>query len=609
MTAGKITLFGVIAGAVLSATTFAAYFQVLVPFSYADDVTTSVTVLNTPPQWTTFAHEQTESSTSTPTNAGARLYFEALGDDSNLDDYWLIICKTATAPTPNSNAAPTCSGGVGNQWAVSGQTVSGQIATAGTTTTETGQFVNESNDWYGWICDGNITLPQCNLTYTNSTGPTDGSPFVINHPPVFTAVVNDGPKDPGQLLTWTATATDTDMIRGGDILTLYTCKAASFSTSTKCGSAGAWATTSITYYINPTATSSIPIPTQDRLYNAYAYLVDNYSLAATSSTQGTNSSYTVNNVAPSLDGSTMSLLGTSTGNLLLTVPNGESPSFRVTMTVTDNNSCLNASSGNEIASIATTSVYRSGLTQSSCRIGTDYNTNRCYVSENTSTVFTCTQDVGTCSGASDPIVDWTCTFSFWYNADPTDAGAFYVAENWLASAIAKDDNGWVSTFTETQTGNEMLSFLAFNVSQTSISYGGLQPGQLIDPLSIATTTDLLAWGNVGLDENLYGDTMCTNWSGADTCDTKHPLPAATSTIPVNNQKFATSTVAYAAATALTSSSSPTFFALNVPKTTSTTSPQSRDTLWAINIPVAITLAGSYSGQNTIIAAKSSSAFW
>ena len=75
MTAGKVTLFTVLAGSVLSASTFAAYFEILIPFTIASTVSTTVTVLNTPPQWDTFvngvdqglAHELVPSATNTPT--------------------------------------------------------------------------------------------------------------------------------------------------------------------------------------------------------------------------------------------------------------------------------------------------------------------------------------------------------------------------------------------------------------------------------------------------------------------------------------------------------------------------------------------------------------
>src|SRR4051812_46006579 len=105
MTAGRITIFAVLSGAIIAATTLAAYFEVLVPVTSAANVNTSVTVLNTPPQWTINTHELVASATTTPTNAGARLYFRATADDSNLDNYWLIVCKTSVAPTPHVSSA------------------------------------------------------------------------------------------------------------------------------------------------------------------------------------------------------------------------------------------------------------------------------------------------------------------------------------------------------------------------------------------------------------------------------------------------------------------------------------------------------------------------
>jgi hypothetical protein len=153
----------------------------------------------------------------------------------------------------------------------------------------------------------------------------------------------------------------------------------------------------------------------------------------------------------------------------------------------------------------------------------------------------------------------------------------------------------------------MTSFLAFDVTQSSIAFGGLEPGQLNDPL--ATTTNLLAIGNVGLDEDVYGDTMCTTWTAADSCDT-NGINAAND-IPISNQKVATSSVAYASpfSYTVTSSTSPQEVTIRVPKTTATTSPQVKDTYWGINIPIAITLAGNYTGQNTITAKVSNLLFW
>src|SRR6185295_6913797 len=101
-------------------------------------------------------------------------YFDAKATDSNSDPYWLIICKTAVMPTANVSAAPTCNGGVANQWAVSAMIVAGSLATTSTTTIATAPFASENNDWYGWVCDGNITLPKCNPLYKNGE-PNDGN--------------------------------------------------------------------------------------------------------------------------------------------------------------------------------------------------------------------------------------------------------------------------------------------------------------------------------------------------------------------------------------------------------------------------------------------------
>jgi hypothetical protein len=49
--------------------------------------------------------------------------------------------------------------------------------------------------------------------------------------------------------------------------------------------------------------------------------------------------------------------------------------------------------------------------------------------------------------------------------------------------------------------------------------------------------------------------------------------------------------------------------IHVQKTTSTSTPQQKNTWWGINIPSSLTLAGDYRGQDTIIAQKSAAANW
>ena len=195
-----------------------------------------------------------------------------------------------------------------------------------------------------------------------------------------------------------------------------------------------------------------------------------------------------------------------------------------------------------------------------------------------------------------------CTYNLWFVADPTDGTATsteYSTENWLASVQVSDDNFATSTLTETQTGNEMTSFLSFNVSTATIPYGSLEPGQDTGTLNVTTT--IQATGNVGLDESLYGDDMCPTFP---TC-----FGAATNTIAIANQEFATSSLAYGSGTDLTASTSPSELEINVNKTVATATLATGDTLWGIAVPGTITLAGDYTGQNTILGIVGESSDW
>ncbi|MBI2030153.1 hypothetical protein HYT05_00865, partial [Candidatus Kaiserbacteria bacterium] len=237
--AGKITLITTLVVALVTTSTLAAYFQILVPYANADNVSTSLTVLNTPPTWTVDAQESIESSTSTPTNAGQLLTFVGTATDSSNDNYWLLICSASSTPTANNGAPPTCGSGI--MWARSATTTSGTQASAATTTIETAPFNAESNNWFAYICDGNATGAQCNAVMKRGSG-TTVSPFVINHPPVFSLIYNDTPANPGETGTWTSTASDADTIRGGDTVRLTVCKAADYATTTStCGAGGTWA--------------------------------------------------------------------------------------------------------------------------------------------------------------------------------------------------------------------------------------------------------------------------------------------------------------------------------------------------------------------------------
>lgn len=565
---------------------------------FANTATTSVTVLNTPPNWTVDAQESTESSSSTPTNSGSVLTIVGTGTDDNAENYYLLICKTGSAPTANSGAAPSCNGGISNQWAVSASTLSGTQASAATTTTEA---FAEGNNWFAWICDANVTLPKCNTVSKSGTG-TTASPFVVNHRPSFTIFIDDSPKLPGATVTWYSTSTDADIEGAADTVKLFVCKANDF-TGTACGAGGTYCSSALSAS-NPSCNVALSTPLPDRNYTAYGFVIDNHNHAASGGTHGTNSVLTVSNATPTVSAASVSLLDTDeAGALTLTTIQGQTTGFKVKFTASDDNSCIaNSSTTPEIAT-STINVYRSGVTSAGCDASGEYNANNCYPDAVSSSMWqpVCTQDAGSCLGEGDSSATWTCTFPLWYVADPTDASTQFPTENWLASVQISDKLYATSTLTDGSTGTELTSFLAYSVATTSIAYGGLQPGQQNDPLS--QTTDMSAVGNMGLNQSLYGDDMCTTYSPSNLCK-----PYATSTVPAAEQKFATSSVAYASGVAM-SSTTPYQLDVKVPKTTSTSSPQTKNTFWGIRIPSAITLAGDYIGRNTLIGVASNAADW
>lgn len=589
----------------------------------ANTATTSVTVLNTPPTWVEFAHEVASSSTSTPTNSGSTISWTAVADDSSGDNYYLIVCKTSAAPTPNPGGPPECNGGAVNRYARSGATGTNTPAVAATTTYDGDP--QEFFDWWAWICDGTNPGASCNASSTqglSNPGMWESrSPFVVNHRPTFTVIFNDTPRNPGELITWYATASDPDTYGGTatDTVRLFICRENDF-TGTSCGPGGQWANSTTSYPGNgattsdPVATTTLANPYPDAQYPGYAFVIDTHgNHAASGGVQGANRSVTVNNITPTVAAASVALLDTDgTGPLTLTQMATRTTGFRVEFTVSDQNSCQTASGTPEIV-FGRTDVYRSGITQAGCNQSSQHNPNNCYPfgSATTSdnwTVSCVASSTAPCLGTGDSDIVWTCTFPLWYIAEATDGtgGATdppHWAQNWLASVQTADNNFATSSLVEGTTGNELTSFLAYDTgTTTTIVYGGLQPGQSIDPIGPASSTQVIlrAVGNVGLDETLYGTDMCPTYP---TCSGN-----ATSTIFVNEQRYATSSVAYAAATQLGYNPG-VELEINVPKSTSTTTPASRMNFWGINVPAAITLSGDYIGVNTLIGIVGESAFW
>jgi hypothetical protein len=621
-TAGKITVFTALGGLV----TFLVVFLLNlgqseiknVAAQTTDNATTSVNILNTPPEFLNDAdepREEFESSATNPTNSGDEVSFIATATDQNSAPYFLIVCATnaatAATGTGTGTAAPTCDNN--DQIAISTSTVSGQQARAATTTTEA---MPESNEWWAFACDDDDTNPECSPGFQGTT--TFDSPFVVNHRPVFSAIANDGPVDPGGVLTFNASSSDQDELGVTDTMQLIVCAANDYSTTTNaCGPGGTIATSTLvagTTTIAITAATTTSSPLQDDNYAAYVFLVDNHGHEASGGQQGVNNSYDVANVAPTLNAGFIDLsqpppaLGS---NIILDTPAGESTDFTLSFVVADDNSCENAIGGNEIPNWQL-SVFRSGIGSTSCDgTGANYDPNNCYESGYSGTsgdwgisCLATTTGPQRCTGPEDTDVLYECTFPLWYVADPTDsANIASSSEDWRAAVSGIDDNGATSTFEVSTTANiDVVAFLAFELDSDTIPYGDLAPDS--DTGSTNATTSSRATGNVGIDQTLGGLRMCPEGFAFGTC----PI-TSTSSIAASQQEFGVGPFSYGAGQDLPGTTTPFRLEINVNKPTATSSQPSALTYWGIGIPDTITLAGLYTGQNEFIAVVSSSTEW
>ncbi len=612
-TAGKITILTAFVGVAvfLLAFIFDAGTQQLSRVS-AQTATTTLTVLNTPPTFQQNAYEVIESSTTTPTNSGSVIQWRAIGNDTNNAPYFLLICSTSAAPTPNGaatindlgTAPPTCA--AGTQWGVSAAASSSQPATVSTTTSETGLFAGgsysgEKHNWYAWVCDDDPFNPRCSTAFTQGVNATNSSPYHINKRPVLTNAYNNGPVNPGGTLSFLSTSTDPDTIGGEDNIFIVVCDGNNYNTSTNTCNSGFLASTTVGVTSNATAAYILASIVRDNTYNAYTFLVDQHGHEATANPIQNN--FTVNNVAPTVISGDIAIADTdNAGDLTLTVPADETTGFHLDFTITDANSCVNTTGtpGSEISGYRV-ALHRSSISTTTCNstVGS-YNPNSCYASQVPTSVWnlTCTASTTSCTGPTDDDIIYNCTFPLWFVTDPTDAGTPWAAENWVASVAGVDDDAAVGSLVTSSIGQELISFVALDLITAAIPYGGLEPGNNTGTLSATTT--ILGVGNTALDQENEGESMCTTFSVSNECDV-----SATSTVPENQQKFASTSLSYGSGLATTlSSSSPQEIELNVLKPTSTTTPTQGITYWGIAVPISITLAGSYEGLNTFTAVRS-----
>jgi len=548
---------------------FALFFLFIKSFTVeADTVTTAVTVGNSAPVFTAGPAENPASYATTPTNVGSDTTWEATATDANGENYYLIICSSASV-SPTNGGAPTCGA---TTYCTSTATTSGS-PTSCARTALAGDAV--SNDWYAYVCDGNATSAACNTTGQTGSGDS-GSPFVVNHAPSFTAVINDSPKDPGATVTWSTTASDST---DSDTVKLIVCKTAGISGDACDGGAGDTWCSSSQVASNPTCGYNIPSVAPDGANDAYVYIVDGHNFPATGVYQASNVSFTINNTAPVVSAVTIN------GGAAIDLTESTTKAVTLTATVSDNNSCY----GGEIATVYGY-AYRSSVTYAGCDGAGEANNDYCYPE------ITCTVVGGTCTDNTDASANYTCTANIYYYADPTDTLTEYPSDTWLDTIKAIDDDA-ASDDLEVSTGVEMNSLIGFEIGYTvtgSISYGNLGIGQKNDPLDKITTTT--PTGNIGLDQEHSGSSMCTDYP---TCSGGTP-------ITVGYQHFAlASSTAYASGTPLTGSA--TEYELNVPKVRGG-SVTTKNVWWGIEIPSGTTI-GTYSGANTISAVKGETTNW
>lgn len=609
-TAGKITVLAALAGLMVFVVAF--IFDIghqEIQKASAQSATTTLTVLNTPPVFTVGAYEVTESSATSPTNSGDDIVWTALGTDSNGAPYFLLICDSNAIPTATKNtsglgtAEPVCGGG--EQWGVSAATPSGTYATVTRQTEEVAPF-DESNDWYAWVCDDDAINARCNDTPVQGLNATNSSPFIVNSRPVFTSISHDGPVDPAGTLNFTTDSSDPDTAAGSgpDDLYLVVCSTAGdYNPVTRTCDTNFLASTTVPANSNVSAAYILASIVQDNNYDAFGFLIDQHGHQANDNPRSAD--FDVNNVAPEVLSGDIVLNG---GNdLTLTAAGGETTGFTLEFSLKDANSCVNKNSLPEIIG-QQVSVFRSGVGTTACdSSAASYDPNSCYGSGlATSTWNLDCVPTNTCAGPTQDNIDYSCTFPLWFVADPTDAvgttPTFLQSQHWTAAVAGIDDNFATGTLNTTSGTPDLISLTSIEIVASDIAYGAIEPGD--DTGTLSATSTILNIGNTGIDQSSKGEAMCDGFSVGSPC-----AASASSTIPADQQQFASTSLTYGSSQALSLSGTDQTLELNVNKTTATSTPVQGVTYWGIAVPAAITIAGSYTGLNTFSAITAQAEDW
>jgi hypothetical protein len=248
------------------------------------------------------------------------------------------------------------------------------------------------------------------------------------------------------------------------------------------------------------------------------------------------------------------------GGAAITLLPGSTTTVSATATITDLN-------GYSDMIQATATIHRSGVANGGNCTAND---NNCYRIASTSCL------MYACAGYSCLL---SCSADVFYFADPTDEGT-YAAEDWAAYISVVDTSNGYGTSTSS-INKELITLRALDVTQT-IDYGSLESQQDTGAYNATTTIDNI--GNDSIDISIAG-TNLTN---------------GPSIIPVNTQKFATSSFTYSSCTTCSLlGATPSSLEVDLAKPTSST-PVEDQIFWGISIPFGVA-ASPHQGQNTFYA--------
>jgi hypothetical protein len=247
----------------------------------------------------------------------------------------------------------------------------------------------------------------------------------------------------------------------------------------------------------------------------------------------------------------------------ITLTPGTTTRVYATGTVTDLN-------GYTDIATATTTIYQDGLSNGVGPMCT-VDSNNCYRQATPVCTFT------NCSGDSCDVV---CAFDLEYWANPTDIFSGDEIDLWTATLEVRDYGN--ATDTSDSYSPDLITLRAISVNN-GINYGSLEANADTGSFNASTTVQNI--GNDNLDLSIEGTNL---------------TDGASSVIPVNNEKFATSTFTYNTCTYCNVlAGTPANYKVDLTKPTNPT-PITDDIFWGILLPYQVA-AAPHHGVNTFYA--------